>query len=111
MTEGEPNTLFSDDERESAWDSTGTRKPFDASAYSPAIRGAIYDQHGGDPAMRREVARERRKAADAAQQVINRAGADGIRSEDIERDRAKGIDVDSSDYQAKLRLKELGRHS
>lgn len=63
----------------------------------------------GNNAMRLEVARAVQAETDARQQALNKEHIAAIRAQKIEQDRANGIDVDSAEYRANLRLQEERR--
>ena len=100
-------------ERFDAYDDLGGRAPVELSVGSES---AMYDAGLGNPDMRRRVEARRRGEAvaqkaeqDAAQRIVNQAGATAIRAADVARDAANGVDINSTEYLLKQRIAERAR--
>ena len=76
---------------------------------TPSEERALYNMGLGSREMRARIDREINTQNNLTQSAINHAGAEAIRQADIQRDKARGIDVNSVEYLAKLRIAERNR--
>lgn len=79
------------------------------SQIDPSQARAMYYAGLVSAEVRARVAAEIKREQDAAQHLINKAGAEAYRSAGIELDKARGVDTDSREYLVKQLISERNR--